>query len=832
MPPASAGCWSFGRISQVCLNACEGAEVQRDELNILIVDDDAGHARSVRELLAAHNYPADIRTSGAEGVEALIAAHAAGNPFQVLLLDLHIPDLAGVDVLKRLNEEGLPTKTIILSGERELSAVTPILQLGAVDYLRKPTEPAQLVTSVANALQRFQLEADKQAMQKEARNNAELYGFLLSASPNFVYMLDPDGHFRYVNHQLDGIFEDQPEKLEGQPWRSLFPAQPELASTLDHKINERRTNVRATLNHEFEFTTELGSKHALELSSIGLYEAPRPAAEPEFVGTYGIIRDITESKRTRQQLQQSQRKFYSLFVDSPDAVFISNLQTGHIIERNPQFATIQQAFGAAQDSTDSFLWSEDHPRVAFIAGLQTNPASYQQLIELCAGDEMRVLEIRARRLELEGEPCMIATLTDRTAERSAERDRLALQKQLEQASRMEAIGQVAGGIAHDFNNILASIIGYAELVMNSRSRLTEEQVHQYLEEVVTAGHRARDLISQMLTFTRAKRGEPQATDVTQTITDVSKMLRAAIPSTIELHNDYALDLPSVLIDPVQLQQVVINLLINARDAITGNGSIFVSVHATDGGSVCRTCGEAISGPHVEISVRDDGHGIPQGIIDRIFEMYFSTREPGKGTGIGLWMINNLVHEHGGHVTVETQEGRGTDFRVFLPVTTQPSIEGEAVTIPAPRLNGRIMVVDDEVSVANFIGEVLRDKGFPTVVFNDSPHAMTFLENNLDSVALVLTDGSMPLISGTEIAEYVKTRSPDTPVIFITAYAQQHSEQALARIGVNRYLQKPFSIEEMLTTVNELLNVRDGRDVSEASASVVEAEPPTKKAELL
>ena len=200
-------------------------------------------------------------------------------------------------------------------------------------------------------------------------------------------------------------------------------------------------------------------------------------------------------------------------------------------------------------------------------------------------------EVNARQLEIDGAACVLATVRDRTAEHRAEMDRLLLQNQLQQASKMEAIGQLAGGIAHDFNNILASIIGYAELVQNARERLEPAQIDKYLSEVVTAGHRARDLISQMLTFTRANRGDPCSVDISEAITDVSRMLRAAIPTTIDIETEFADDLANVIADPVQLQQIIINLLINARDAIKGNGRIRIRAARGQQTSPCACCGE-------------------------------------------------------------------------------------------------------------------------------------------------------------------------------------------------------------------------------------------------
>ena len=805
----------------------DGTIVQGFALNILIVDDDEVHGRSVRELLAAHKYSAEVATQGTEGLERLLAAQARGTPFEVLILDLNIPDLHGVEILRRAEAAGIETKVVVLSGEDHLQLVAPLLKHGAFDFVPKPFDANQLINSVANALARFRLEREVAAMHRQVTQNAELYGFLLNASPDFIYMLDAEGKFKYLNTKLEDLFDCSLDDVVGKPWHVLFADHPDLVATLQHQMVERRSRERATQGFEFDYTSELGTHHTLELSAIGLYETTPStddtatqlssndaAAAETFVGTYGVLRDVTESKRTQRELRQNQQKFYSLFVDSPDAIFIARLDTGQLLERNPRFIALRQKFPASDDGTDSFLWTERKPRDAFVAELERSPESLAWHISHTLNDQPEHFEIHARLLEIENQPCMLATLRDRTAERRAENDRLRLQKQLEQASRMEAIGQIAGGIAHDFNNILASMIGYAELVMNARTRLESEQVDQYLDEVVTAGHRARDLISQMLTFTRAKRGVPKATNLESVIGDVSRMLRAAIPSTIDISTEFDANLPEITIDPVQLQQIIINLLINARDAIDGHGTIAVhgrrAAHTANDAdaTICRTCGDHIGQEMVQISVADTGHGIPTELQNKIFDMYFTTREPDKGTGFGLWLINTLVHEHHGHLTLHSTPGSGTTFNIFLPVATRSDVADFPQERGAPTLNGRIVVVDDEVSVANFIGEVLRDRGYPTVVFTDSLQAKDYLDSHLDSVELLLTDGTMPSLSGVELARHIRSVAPQIPIVFITGFTQRHSAAELERLGVKHYLQKPFSINEMMETVESLVQVEE------------------------
>jgi signal transduction histidine kinase/CheY-like chemotaxis protein len=457
--------------------------------------------------------------------------------------------------------------------------------------------------------------------------------------------------------------------------------------------------------------------------------------------------------------------------------------------------------GSTRNTSDLSVWGDTEQRASFVEGLTLSPRRHQTMLEREFLGTRRYFQVTGRTLDIDGEPCLIASLEDVTAQKQSEQDRLNLETQLQQASKMEAIGQLAGGIAHDFNNILASIIGYTELSLASPAGADPTQVNGYLREVISAGQRARDLISQMLTFTRAHRGTPVIVKVSDSISEVSRMLRAAIPKTIHMETTAAENEPAVEIDPVQLQQVVLNLLINARDAISGNGRIDVRVSCVTGQGRCASCDSTLSGEFVEIAVADTGHGISDELLPRIFDMFVSTRAPGSGTGIGLWLIHTLVHEYEGHVTVETSP-RGTTFRVLFPVEQSQRKIGPPAEPPP---DGHILVVDDEVSVGNFIGEVLRNAGYQTLVFNDSVAAFDHIGAHHKELALVLTDQSMPQVSGLELAELARSVSKPPPVVIITGYADKADKARIGDLGVAQVLSKPFRIEDLLEAVRQ--NVR-------------------------
>ncbi len=776
--------------------------IEQADPRILILDDDAGHAASVSVLLKANGYDADTLSSPAAAFQQLRTGR-----YRLLILDLNMPGISGLDVLEFLANQKMDVKTIVVSGESSVSTVTPILRLGAYDFVPKPYNPQQLLTSVANAAARCKLEDENRAMAAQAEADHKLHSFLVDASPDLIYMLDQHGRFSFANHRLWDFFSRSPEDMSGRPWHELLGDK--LSRELRYRFNERRTGERATRNHEFDYQRSGEQPRILEVSATGLYENFKGDSSGRFTGTYGVLRDVTESRRIARELEQNRRKFQGLFMNSPDAVYIARMRDGRLMEANARLRDMQQQLEAAEAETDAFVFANAEERSEFIAGLQGSPDQFTMTVLKEAPDGPRYFELNARALSLDEEPCVLATLRDRTDERRAERDRLNLQNQLQQASKMEAIGQLAGGIAHDFNNILASIIGYTELVQSSRKRISEEMVDSYLGEVVTAGHRARDLISQMLTFTRANRGDPQPVDLSEAISDVSRMLRAAIPSNIDVQTEFAEGLPMVYADPVQLQQIIINLLVNARDAIEGEGLILVHAHQNEQKDPCAACGKYLTEPHIVLAVSDTGHGISEAVRGRIFEMYFTTREPGKGTGIGLWLINNLIHEYNGHVTVNSAPGKGTTFEVHLPLVRSAATTGSAAPAADEAASGRVVIVDDEVSVGNYMGEVLRDNGFDVIVFNESPAALRYLEERGDQIAALLTDQAMPTLTGAELTERARQLLPELPIALITGYTRDEDLQKLRALGINQVLKKPFRIDELVDAVRKLLTAGPG-----------------------
>jgi CheY-like chemotaxis protein len=376
---------------------------------------------------------------------------------------------------------------------------------------------------------------------------------------------------------------------------------------------------------------------------------------------------------------------------------------------------------------------------------------------------------------------------------------------------MEALGHLTGGIAHDFNNLLTSIMGYVALAAERDAATGDERLMKYLDQARASCGRARDLIQQMLTFSRGRRGEPRPLALAPLVRDSVKLLRSSFPASVAIETALDDDAPAVRLDPVQLEQVLLNLAINARDALERAGRIDVAVRRVrETGAVCASCRASFGGDFVELSVADTGPGIPAAVRERMFEPFFTTKEVGHGSGMGLSTVHGIVHEHEGHVVVESDTA-GTRFRVLLPALEQAG-GGLAAWhtgggMPRERLAGRVLVVEDEDSVSGFMEELLAHWGLEVVVADRPARALDVLASTSEGFDVVLTDQTMPGMTGLELAKRLTAARPGMPVILYTGYGEGLTPALLEGAGVRRLLKKPLDPSEAFEALSQALSQR-------------------------
>lgn len=407
---------------------------------------------------------------------------------------------------------------------------------------------------------------------------------------------------------------------------------------------------------------------------------------------------------------------------------------------------------------------------------------------------------------IDGKPNMLAGFTlDISERRQAEEDKAKLEEQLRQSHKLEAIGTLAGGIAHDFNNILSVIIGYAEIAKYNipSDSLTAED----LDKILQAGYRAKDLVQQILTFSRQAKTELSAVKLQPVIKEALKMLRASIPKSIEIRGNIANDCGPVLADPTQLYQVLVNLCTNAFHAMEKSGGV-LTVELKIAGHIpleLKKSGDECREEFVELSVSDTGHGISPEIIARIFDPFFTTKEKGKGTGMGLAITYGVVKEYGGAITVTSQPGRGTVFHIYLP---QSKVEAAAVD-PAvdnlPRGKERILFVDDEDLLAELGKKMLERLGYQVTVKTKSFEALGAFQNQPDDFDLVIADQTMPGMSGFDMARMMLQIRHDIPIILCTGYSALVDEQKAKSQGIREFALKPLNNSTIAGLIRKVLD---------------------------
>jgi len=385
-----------------------------------------------------------------------------------------------------------------------------------------------------------------------------------------------------------------------------------------------------------------------------------------------------------------------------------------------------------------------------------------------------------------------------------EREKQQLEMQLRQTQKMEAIGTLAGGIAHDFNNILGVISGYAELATMDAAE--GSRIQKCLKEIFNAGQRARELVQQILTFSRQRVNEPKPLQIGYAVREVMKMLRATLPSTIEVKYTIPKKLSAVVADPTQIHQVVMNLCTNAGHAMreTG-GTLEVSLEemVVDDAMAIRIP-DLIPGRYQKLKVRDTGHGMPPQVVERIFDPFFSTKEPGEGTGLGLSVVHGIVMKHGGGIDVISKPGEGTTFEVYFPSLGEVGEREVDDVTPLPTGAERILLVDDEASMVEMGRQMLESLGYRVTIQTSSVEALADFKARPELFDLVFTDMTMPRMTGADLSREVLKLRPDIPIILCTGYSERIREESAKAMGIREFVLKPMALRDVAHVVRRAL----------------------------
>ncbi len=513
-----------------------------------------------------------------------------------------------------------------------------------------------------------------------------------------------------------------------------------------------------------------------------------------------------------RELRASEERYRALFEESRDAICIGTID-GQLLDVNPAAVKLfgysnKQELLEKNIGRDLYWNSEDRRRTEALFREQGFVEDHEVALKTRSGQRIRVQETASAIHDDDGEVIGFrGILRDVTDQRR-------LEHQLRQSQKMEAVGRLANGVAHDFNNLLTAINGYSELLLARMA--ADDPQRRGLEEIRKAGRRAADITRRLLTLSRHQNVSPRRLDLNRTVTDMEKLLKRVIGEDIELRSHLDFDLQPIHADLSQIEQIILNLVINARDAMPEGGQLIVethSVHVPDERPPDeRPPRDLEPGGYAQLVFTDSGEGMSREVLEHAFEPFFTTKDRRHNTGLGLAIVYGIVKQGGGHVEVESSAGTGTSFRLYLPlfVEGETEIVRDSGAVAMPRGNELVLLVEDESPVRELVKQILNLQGYRVAEAADAEAALAQCEELTAAPDVLLSDVIMPGMSGIELAEDLKKRYPDMEILFMSGYTDSHAEiRRLARQGA-AFLPKPFTPQELSRKIRDVLDTRARR----------------------
>ncbi len=649
-----------------------------------------------------------------------------------------------------------------------------------------------------------------QQSEEALRRSEEKYRLLVE-NANEIILVAQDGRLVFVNIRAVK-FSGYPEtELLNRPFVEFIHPDDRQMVAQYHKQRSEGSAPRA--RYTFRFIRIDGCERWMEISSVRIDWENRPA-------TLNFLSDVTDRKLTEAALKKSERQYRLIAENTADVIIVLDLAlrftyVSPSIERLRGF-TVEESM---KQSLDQILTPESK-RIALEA------FAAEQALEVAGTadpNRSRILELEEYRKDgstiwaemvlsflrdREGKPNGILTIArDITERKRAEAERESLESQFRQAQKMEAVGQLAGGVAHDFNNMLSIINGYAELALESLD--ASDPLHDNLREIMNAGLRSADLVRQLLAFARKQTICPIQMDLNETVSSMLKMLKRLIGEDIELIWEPAADLWPVKMDPSQLDQILANLMVNARDAVSGIGRIVIKTDKIVFEKTDRTRPPGLTpGEFVMLSVSDNGCGMEKKTLNRLFEPFFTTKPQGQGTGLGLATVYGIVKQNNGYIYADSEPGNGTTFRLYLPRREDGEIRADQEASGYSKMAAgteTVLVVEDNAELLELTEKLLKRLGYNVLAAGNPNEAIRLATDYTGEIQLLLTDVIMPEMNGRDLREVLAPLRPEMKVLFMSGY----TANAIAHHGVLGdgicFLQKPFTRDELAGKLREALS---------------------------
>ncbi|MBF0226186.1 MAG: PAS domain S-box protein [Desulfobacterales bacterium] len=527
-------------------------------------------------------------------------------------------------------------------------------------------------------------------------------------------------------------------------------------------------------------------------------------------GISAVIHNITDRKQAEEALKESEKKYRYV---------VENINIGIIVIQESKLVFVNTAMSRLLGYTKDVLFFHPDP-IHFVhpddrklvAGyyderLRTGQNSLNFRYRILTKDgDIKWLEETGVKILWKGNPAELIFLTDISNKVQIEEKNKKLEADIRHSQKMDALGILAGGVAHDFNNIITGIMGYADVL---RLKLSNEPKSiKNLDEIIKLCQRAKELVAQILTFTRQKDQIHKSVNIGLIVKEALNMLRASLPTTIKIHKRIDANLGYIVADPTQIHQVLVNLAMNAAYAMEETGGILEITLSNEDIVDPNNKYDLSPGPYVLLTVKDSGHGIEEAILDRIFDPFFTTKPMGKGTGMGLAVVHGIVISHKGIINVESVKEKGTTFNVFFPRIKGSRREEKSKNIQIyPMGSERILFIDDETDITKVYNEILTNLGYKVEICNSSIEALHIFLNNPNEFDIIITDMTMPNMTGDALAKEILSIYPDVPIILCTGYSSKMTKQKASEMGIKEFLIKPIQLKELAQTIRNLLDAK-------------------------
>jgi len=753
-------------------------------IKVLLVEDNPGDAFLIQELIKEVN-TAKVELAAVEQLSQalkILASDTSGGcdfGFDVMLLDLSLPDSQGLDTFVRANRETKAIPIIVLTGMDDENLALRAMQEGAQDYLVKGQVTGDLlVRSMRYAIER-------QRIEEALRHSEERFRVALKNSPIFVFNQDTDLRYTWIYNPITGWTVE--EMLGKQDYEIMSEQDAQCLTTIKYHVLTTGIGTR----QEVSINTPLGTKY------YDLTVEPLRNESQEIIGITSACIDISERKLAEAKIREQA----ALLDITTDAICVRDLEN-QILFWNKGAENLYgwQADEAIGKDASELLFREPSQEVQTALLNVISQGNWQGELNKVtkAGKDIVVSSRWSLVCDEQGRPKSILSFdTDITQKKH-------LEAQLFRTQRLESIGTLASGIAHDLNNILTPILAGAQL-LPLKFPDADERTQHLLEILEINAKRGADLVKQVLSFARGVEGKRITLQLKHLIVEVAKILKETFPKSIEVYTDIPAKLWMVSGDSTQLHQVLMNLCVNARDAMPNGGKLTISAeNLLIDENYARMNLEAKQGSYIIVSVSDTGVGIPEENLDRIFEPFFTTKAIGQGTGLGLSTVLGIVKSHGGFINVHSEPERGTTFKVYLPAVADSETPSDDNFLPPAGHGELILIVDDEPSIQDITKTSLETHQYQALVAGDGVEAIALYAKNADKISAVLMNIMLPVLDGLTTIRTLKKINPQVKIIATSGLISKNKLNEIVNTGANSFLAKPYTVNELLLALHEVM----------------------------